>query len=372
MSDKEKSEFITEQILPGEQYKFAPIQYWLYYFWDTFSTEDITAISQHLHHNLELLTKSSKMTGILLFSKYFDSSSLKEQQKILKANLKEKNNLLGLITQNANIVYFFVKVFVTFDDSVTLKNCVLNHMSENILECLDNKDALSLMLFVVNGDFEREFFAQANKRCISANMKEFLIKNNGKKPFDLKLSEVRKFVLNDAALITCFTNDFKKRCFENAQFCVFIGLVIKALIVDGDYENFVNQFVNILVEDTKQVLSGDEEDDAFVTKIDKEAFIANPYAHRLVKKFIQSFIAGSDETKINLEESIQGFVDLLIKNLKHLIKTRAVFVFIALIENTFYDKIIKKALKKFKGFNEMVAKSENKGIKILHELVYPQ
>jgi len=60
----------------------------------------------------------------------------------------------------------------------------------------------------------------------------------------------------------------------------------------------------------------------------------------MVKKFIQGFISAPAETKADLEKMIKGLVKLLLANLDTLIRTRTVFILIALIENTVYVKIV--------------------------------
>jgi hypothetical protein len=47
---------------------------------------------------------------------------------------------------------------------------------------------------------------------------------------------------------------------------------------------------------------------------------------------------------VELEASISGFVQLLLENLAALLKTRAVFVFIALLENTSYASKVAPSL----------------------------
>lgn len=55
-----------------------------------------------------------------------------------------------------------------------------------------------------------------------------------------------------------------------------------------------------------------------------------------MKKVIQSFGAASAEFKTELEGMIEGLVQLMIDNMEILLKTRTVFIFIALLENTSY------------------------------------
>ena len=63
----------------------------------------------------------------------------------------------------------------------------------------------------------------------------------------------------------------------------------------------------------------------------------NPYTHRLLKKFIQYFgFAANSGQKIELEKIIEGLVETLLVKIGILIHTKAVFVLIALLENSSY------------------------------------
>lgn len=76
-----------------------------------------------------------------------------------------------------------------------------------------------------------------------------------------------------------------------------------------------------------------------------------------------------------MEELTEPLVKLMLENLAALLKTRTVFIFIALMENTsyaawvefFWLKIAKK-IKDLKGYNKLKS-AEDKGMKILLQLV---
>jgi len=85
LMDEEKiSDFIKTKVLEGKMYLYAPIQYWLFRHWDSFEGDDLTALLAELTDALEVLVNSSKNTGIWLYSKIFDTQSLKDQKKNAK------------------------------------------------------------------------------------------------------------------------------------------------------------------------------------------------------------------------------------------------------------------------------------------------
>ena len=75
-----------------------------------------------------------------------------------------------------------------------------------------------------------------------------------------------------------------------------------------------------------------------------------------VKKFVQGLAEASEKTKEDMESKMKTQIKLMISNIGTQIKTRCVFVIIAIIENTTYSKnvrlnsnkkIDKKGYKKF-------------------------
>lgn len=365
LSEAKKLHFIKKQVLEGKLYHYSPVQYWLFHNWDTFEGETLEKLTEELQDSLEFLVGSSKNCGIWLYSKIFDSRPLKDQKKMLKTNTKDK--LMHLCTMNTNVTFFIIKVLFTFDDSKTLSETLLSQIKDNFMTLLATKETLSMMLYIVNGDFDREFFSKAVNR-ITQPIRDFIVTNSGKKPSEAKLTEARNSLFNQEMILGLFEDNFKENCFGNSQFCVFIGLLLQRLITDKNYDEAVTKFVDLLITDTCAALV--EAEDSEYGALNKSAFVTNAYTHRMVKKFIQGFTNVADAgIKLDLEGKIKKFVKVMVSNLGVLIKTRSVFVLIGLIENTSYAKSIKKALKNLEGFAEMCEGTNNKGLELLAELV---
>jgi hypothetical protein len=248
-----------------------------------------------------------------------------------------------------------------------LSETLLSQIKDNFMTLLATKETLSMMLYIVNGDFDREFFSKAVNR-ITQPIRDFIVTNAGKKPWEAKLTEARNGLFNQEMILGLFEDNFKENCFGNSQFCVFIGLLLQRLITDKNYDEAVTKFVDLLITDTCAALV--EAEDSEYGALNKSAFVTNAYTHRMVKKFIQGFTNVADAgIKLDLEGKIKKFVKVMVGNLGVLIKTRSVFVLIGLIENTSYAKSIKKALKNMEGFAEMCEGTKNKGLELLAELV---
>lgn len=72
-----------------------------------------------------------------------------------------------------------------------------------------------------------------------------------------------------------------------------------------------------------------------------------------------------------LEKKLSNLVNIMTNNLEILIKTRAVFVTISLIENTSYSENIKNSLRAIPNIKEIVRQdSDDQGLKILYDNLY--
>lgn len=220
------------------------------------------------------------------------------------------------------------------------------------------------MLYQINGEYDREYFNKQVNR-ITQEVRDMVVINTGKKPLDQKLKEVRKVLFSQEVILEQFDQDFKDKCFLNSQFCVFIGLVLQKNLLDDNYDRVVEKFVEILEEDTEEALADNENGG---TKLTKQAFLTNPFTHRMVKKFVQGLAEASEKTKEDMESKMKTQIKLMISNIGTQIKTRCVFVIIAIIENTTYSKNIKKAIRNLP--DDIRENTSDKGITILSELIY--
>lgn len=354
--------FVKENFTEQKLYMYSPIQYLLYSQWDKLESDAVKGMQSQVQEQAEVLITSSKNTGVFLLCKIFDSQSLKEQKKLLQANFK--NNQQKLFELNCNVVHFIIKVVISFDDSHTLEQIIMSYIRENFGLFVDKKDTLSLMLYQINGEYDREYFNKQVNR-ITQEIRDMIVTNSGKKPLDQKLKEVRKVLFSQEVILEQFDQDFKDKCFLNSQFCVFIGLVLQKLILDDNYDSVVVKFVSILEEDTNMCLTDNENGGE---TLQKQAFVTNPFTHRMVKKFVQGLAEASDETKKDMESKMKTQIKLMISNIGTQIKTRCVFVIIAIIENTTYSKNIKKAIRNLP--DDIRENTEDKGITILSELIY--
>lgn len=116
------------------------------------------------------------------------------------------------------------------------------------------------MLYLVNGEYDREFYSKQVNR-ITENIRNMVLKNTGKKPYEQKLNEVRKVIFSQDQINLVLKEQLKERCFENSQFCVFIGLVILRAINEGDYDSIVPNFLDIIHKDTEKLLNDNEDEE---------------------------------------------------------------------------------------------------------------
>lgn len=155
-------------------------------------------------------------------------------------------------------------------------------------------------------------------------------KNTGKKPLDVKQKDVLTYLFQEKKVQATFQNDdFLKKVKSNLKFSQVAGALLKAASHSESCDEFIDWFLAVIEEDISN-----EVEDAGTT----ESVISNAFGQRLVKKFIHSFDKLESERKSLLEEKIADLVTILLGNLNKIMKSRAVFVIIALIESTSYSQ----------------------------------
>lgn len=84
-------------------------------------------------------------------------------------------------------------------------------------------------------------------------------------------------------------------------------------------------------------------DTLIVEEINKKYLITHPDANRVIKNIIRlSNETKNEESKVFLENKIEIIYEFLSKNLTLYLKTRLIFLIIALIENTNYKEVVIK------------------------------
>lgn len=165
---------------------------------------------------------------------------------------------------------------------------------------------------------------------------DYFKQNTGKKPVDKKLEEIYEYLLDEVDVTEQITNEnLETNLLKKIQFCHLISFLLKTAIARSTNAMFVLRFIRILTSNTEKNLGNDEID------IDG-TLITNPFTQRLVKKFVQSFDEAIADEKEKLEKKIEKFVEVLLDNLSQVVKTKAVFVILALIEHTSYSEKVSK------------------------------
>lgn len=137
------------------------------------------------------------------------------------------------------------------------KEKILNEITQNMTELTEHREIISLLLFIINGDFDREFYHK-NSNKITEGVKKFLTRNSEgviTKNHEEKLGAIRDVIFTTKSISKLFENreKFQEKCFNGAQFCVLIGLVFKRLLNDESFENTVDIFIDILESNTQSL-----------------------------------------------------------------------------------------------------------------------
>lgn len=129
-------------------------QFWMYQFWNHIPEDSRRLLVEELKENLELLLET-KINGILLYCKMFDFVELRDKTKMLKRCIAKK--IEELVKRNGNVLFLFVKIANSYDDSGNIGNILYHDILANLFGFIENQATVTFLFYVLCEDFEKEF-----------------------------------------------------------------------------------------------------------------------------------------------------------------------------------------------------------------------
>lgn len=129
-------------------------QFWMYLHWSVIPDESKRMIVEELKENLDVLLET-KVNGILLYCKMFDYVELKDKTKMLKKCFAKR--LDELVKKNGNVLFLFVKIANSYDDSGNIGNILYNDILANFYGFIENQATVTFLFYILCEDFEKEF-----------------------------------------------------------------------------------------------------------------------------------------------------------------------------------------------------------------------
>lgn len=349
----------VQEVLEQKTVSNSIDQFWMYLHWNVIPEDSKRILVEELKESLDLLLRT-KVNGILLYCKIFDFVDLKDKTKMLKKCISKK--LEEVIKKNPNSLFLLVKIINSYDDSGNIANILYNEILSNYYSFVENQVSVTFLFYILCEDFEKEFSVKFPPKLVKA-IKDDLMVNTGKKPIARKLEEARIKLFNNDSFKELMKPAFILKAYDSTFICVLLSMILNYFIKSETCKESITSFIEVIIDNTKDNLELDD-----TTEINKSLLLSHPFTHRMIKKFIQSFGAATSDFKTELEGMIEELVQLMIENIEVLIKTRTVFIYIALLENTSYAGYIAKKVKDLDHYAELKA-SPDQGMKILIKLV---
>lgn len=97
---------------------------------------------------------TSRIGGIALWCKIFNSLDLKERKKFIQGTVSGK--CLELMSYNPNAVLLGVKIIAAYDDAKNIKEFLFKELGEKFREFLKDKDSSKFLIYIFSGELDVE------------------------------------------------------------------------------------------------------------------------------------------------------------------------------------------------------------------------
>lgn len=139
----------------------------------------------------------------------------------------------------------------------------------------------------------------------------------------------------------------KVRSLQNSTYSIFYGLLVQHVVGRDDLTGVMQGFIKEFFETLQREIS----ENVRTEEGNKEhgPFLLSAIGHRFAKKVIQTVKSASEANKAFFEQHVEKFVRAIQNDLKSLMKTRGIFILIAILENSESGETLKMMLKKCKA-----------------------
>jgi len=273
--------------------------------------------------------------GVNLVCNAIDYMEPKDKKLLLK---NFKSNIKNYLTAEKTLCHIvIIKLLSSVDDTVLLKKTILNEITKDLEELLQvpHVNEIFLSFYDNEEDYLSKYVTKQSKEVTT------------KKDEETRKAELVEYTLDSLVNVFSFQlGDY----IASSKLSKLLYLVMKN-ILDNNRENsfeLITTAVDTIIDNYNK---SDKAKD-----LEHNVLISHPNGHRLVKSLISGYQKYSGEAKQFYDELIEKIFEFAIKELSILLQTKAIFVIIALIENTDYkDQLVqeinsnKHLLKNLKG-----------------------
>lgn len=351
-------EFIQEK-LEEKKYLISPVTHALLLdHFDKLGEKKGDLLANLLNFAPTMLRKKTTLQPLLaLLAKLYISLPWESQKELLKGVFKER--FLEFYRREPAVIGVLFMLLSRVSNVKVFDMTILPVLTGHFTEIAGDHLLVKVFIYLLT---EIRFFSQD---AAFAGGKELFAHLNLPKVFQTENFERNRAhlaagVFSGERVAEVLKLDFiTQKSLENSTFSIFFGSLVQHLLsqeTDSELvEPFLVQFFDQLKAETSS-LDG--------PGVDKR-FMLSPIGHRLAKRVIQCLKGASEQNRVLLEKEIARFLKTAQKDLKGLVKTKGVFLLIAIVENSEHGEQLKIALKQSKVFD---GAEKLPGLEILKDL----
>ena len=303
---------------------------------------------------LDYVMKQNSWPGVLLLCDLFRASEFKLKKEIMKKCLKE-----AFWTYYTTNKYFllFVAVFLSLVNEPKLVGITLSkRIIENFAGFFDSSQSMGLLYLLFARKPESVFLRDRNG-CPSELLELFVTKLETSAIFirnrDLIILRMidEPEILNELRFVQVYA-----KIQSNSQFSLLYGHIFEAFAKRPEAAEFFGTFATHLSETVTRVATFSNTD-----------FLGSSAGHRFVKRLIQSLGQAHQDVVEKTAPAIDNLVDYLNLNLELILPSKAIFVLVALIENSSHSEALVDSIRQKEELLKGLPMSS--GVKLLRGLI---
>jgi len=220
-------------------------------------------------------------------------------------------NLKGLVKEiytNEQAYLYLLKMLVTVDDTILLKNSILSELKEDLYSVCTDKHGKFLILSILCG-LDKKYFSPLIRKLLeptlipSSENPKTLVPSSKKDP-DTRCNELKDYILNDLIILA---KENTQSLMENDSINILKEIILKSDEIQKS--ELIDIVINLVDKPYNEV--NDEETLIIKTKMNLEYgsnqishVINHPICHRLIKQFI--YIKETNTFALKLFEKIKN------------------------------------------------------------------
>lgn len=345
-------EFIDECFLKPRLFELQISQLYIRQYFHRLPKQLQAKILEAFLGQLDYVIKAGTWPGIFLLAEMFKLAEFKAKKEVMKKCLKEK--FWEYYTLNKYFFSFLVIFLRQINDDKVIKVTLSQQIIKNFPKFF-NHPSTAKLLFLLFAKSPRAVFNKERATFPPTLQNLFLTKIENDAVFTKNCSLIVAQLFDDPTALSILSFNFiQTKIAANSQFSLLFGHIFQHFI-----QTPINpQLFSNLLSKIYTHVSGQE-------PWLPNSFISSSSGHRFLKRLIQNLSQAHSSVVNASMDVLMQFVEMFKERLNEVIRSRAVFVLLAILENGEVGEELKSFLKQRKGLFNGV--EMNPGVKLLKE-----